>query len=233
MLTTRKNGKELYLLSPEEITDPRHWTPFTRPIMSPFLLVLWWAVDFLTRPHKDLGRAGPTCPFVRPSLDKKTFWLTAIKGARPSASTLTKTILGYRDWFLELPPTSGDEIVNKTILILLPELASSDYLTTVDATQSRLKPEFVKQQLMIGQFHPECEEPGVRNTTFRPLKSPIPMLVIRHITPGDIVFMRDSTGHYNATFLQNYLKTFAHGVPSGFIDEVTKTLTADPESSDK
>ena len=30
---------------------------------------------FVTRPSKDLGRAGPVCPLVPVALERKTFWL--------------------------------------------------------------------------------------------------------------------------------------------------------------
>jgi len=40
--------------------------------------------------------------------------------------------------------------------------------------QKRLEPAFVKQQLMIEQFHPQCAEPNVRNVAFQPPKSLVP-----------------------------------------------------------
>ena len=34
-----------------------------------------WIKTFVVKPHKDLGRAGPVCPFVPGSLERKTLWL--------------------------------------------------------------------------------------------------------------------------------------------------------------
>ena len=34
-----------------------------------------WIKTFVVRPHKDLGRAGPVCPFVPEALERKTLWL--------------------------------------------------------------------------------------------------------------------------------------------------------------
>jgi hypothetical protein len=34
-----------------------------------------WTTTFVARPHKDLGRTGPVCPFVPVALERKTLWL--------------------------------------------------------------------------------------------------------------------------------------------------------------
>ena len=34
-----------------------------------------WIKTFVVKPHKDLGRAGPVCPFVPGALERKTLWL--------------------------------------------------------------------------------------------------------------------------------------------------------------
>ena len=34
-----------------------------------------WIETFVTRPNKDLGRAGPVCPFVPVAMERKTLWL--------------------------------------------------------------------------------------------------------------------------------------------------------------
>jgi hypothetical protein len=37
--------------------------------------VAHWTKTYVVEPHKDLGRAGPVCPFVPVSLERKTLWL--------------------------------------------------------------------------------------------------------------------------------------------------------------
>ena len=34
-----------------------------------------WIKTFVTRPHKDLGRARAVCPFVPVAMERKTLWL--------------------------------------------------------------------------------------------------------------------------------------------------------------
>jgi len=226
MLSSHQRGQDLQLFSPDDLVRPQFWPELNPRLVPYFLLTLWWTENFLARPNKDLGRSGPTCPFVRPSLDKRSFWLTAVEGTEPAPEKLEEIVLGYRDWFLELEPRTGDDAQYKAILILLPDLAPANFRTVVDATQRKLKPDFIRQQLMVGQFHPQCEEGGVRNPSFRPLKCPVPLLAIRSIASGDIVFMKGADGSYDTDYLKSYLKVFAHDLPAPFIEEVAMSMTA-------
>ena len=218
-------GRKLFLVSNAELTDPVNW-PLLDPLLLPhFLLVLWWAENFLTKPHKNLGRAGPVCPFASPSLERKRFWLTAHSSDHPEQKELQEIVLGYRDWFLDLPKESSDEAQYNTILILLPNVPRDLFSSVIDKTQKALKPAFLEEKLMIGQFHSLCNEPGVQNPDFRPLQSPVPMLVIRYMTSGDIVFMKNEDGQYNADFLNTYLNTFGKGLPGPMMDKMRGILT--------
>src|SRR5215475_3143597 len=53
-----------------------------------------WTRTFFARPHKDLGRAGPVCPFVPVALDHKT--LAAERSARRSASNVIELVEAYK-----------------------------------------------------------------------------------------------------------------------------------------
>ena len=224
MQTRNYNGRELFLLSNVELTKPENW-PSVDPVLLPhFLLVLWWAENFLTKPNKDLGRAGPVCPFAGPSLERELFWLTAIRGAQPERDELEEIVVGYREWFREISVKAPDDAQYKTILILLPEVTSDKFASIIDATQKKLKPAFLHEHLMIGQFHSLCDEAGVQNPAFRPLRSPVPMLVIRYMTSADIVFMKDPDGEYNPDFLTTYLSTFGKGLPRTLIKDIQGLL---------
>ena len=48
---------------------------------------------------------------------------------------------------------------------------------------------FVERGLMIGEFHSANNATGLRNTSFYPLRTPYPCLAVRHMVPGDFVFM--------------------------------------------
>jgi Domain of unknown function (DUF6875) len=45
-----------------------------------------WIKTFVVKPHKELGRAGPVCPFVPVALEHKTLWLAAERSAGRKAT---------------------------------------------------------------------------------------------------------------------------------------------------
>ena len=50
-----------------------------------------WIKTFVTRPNKDLGRAGPVCPFVPVAVEHKTPWLApgpVANGGAPQVADL-------------------------------------------------------------------------------------------------------------------------------------------------
>ena len=221
-----KNDVTMRLLSPADILAPGAWNTIDPEVLPYYLLTLWWTESFLVRSNRDLGRAGPVCPFVRPSLDRSTFWLTSVKTTQ--LDVLAAAMMFYRDWFMELEPTTGEQSVYKTILVLLPRVQPDSYHALLDDLQAQLKPDFIRQELMIGQFYPGCDEPGVRNSSFRPLRSPCPLMAIRKITSGDIVFMKEHDGRYNPEYLQHYLMAFAGDLPKAFMHELTTALSQMP-----
>ena len=176
---------------------------------------LTWARTYLMRPHPQLGRPGPVCPFVSGSLRHNEFHLTVCAGPL-DAPTVADTIRDYRDWFLELTRSRPERAHLTTILILFPDLPTADIPRLIDGTQSTLKLEFVDSGLMIGQFHRlPPDQPGLWNPDFRPLHSPVPMLVIRHMVPTDIPFLTS-----DPRYLDAYRRAF--GAPDAPARSVTQ-----------
>ena len=62
----------------------------------------------MVKPHEDLGRAGPVCPFVPEALDLKTLWLAPEQIADLEVPTVVELIHGYQRLFLDAQPTDGD-----------------------------------------------------------------------------------------------------------------------------
>jgi hypothetical protein len=204
--------KDLRLLTIEDIKSdgwqnclPWRTTPF-------YLAVAWWIETFVSRRHADLGRDGFVCPFVPPSIDRQLLWLAGHEDEVRRPEDLAGVMLDYRDWFLELPPQAGNEKVYKAIVVLFPDLQSESGFNLIDAAQRQLKSAFVSQGLMIGQFYPLCDEPGVRRLEFRPLRSPVPLLVIRYMTRFDLPFLTDPK------FLAPYQTQFGNNVPERYRD---------------
>jgi hypothetical protein len=164
--------------------------------------IVRWAKEFLTHPHPDLGRRGPVCPWVRGALARGTFWLALHEGAGIDQAGAIEVMNRYRDLHAALCAGPGDTM--KTIVVLFPDIPREQAPEVIDEVQRILKPGFVARGLMVGQFHPDCPEPGLRNPRFRPLQAPVPLLVVRSMVAGDRPFLA-----HDRRFLCQYEQRFA------------------------
>jgi hypothetical protein len=171
--------------------------------------MLDWIRGFLARPHPQLGRNGTVCPFVPIALGLDTIWMAEVVETTPSFERLSAIITDFRNMFLEMEPTSGPEAINKAFLVVFPSLRApgAEGAAVVDKVQASLKRYFVEMGLMLGEFHAANESPGLRNPDFRPLRSPIPMLAIRHMVESDLPFLIRGTypPKERSSFLRSYL----------------------------
>ena len=96
-------------------------------------------------------------------------------------------------------------------MLIFPDINHDQAPELIDSVQKELKPLFVEKGLMIGEFHKMNNGEGLHNPNFFPLQSPIPMLAIRYITEGDIVFLNREVYEpsIRVGFLENYLRHFA------------------------
>ena len=179
--------------------------PSTDPLAPYQGFMREWATTYLTAPHTELGRKGPVCPFTLTSINKEIFWVGCMDRPDITAADIERTVADMVTRFLHLPPTAGPDALFKTILILFPTV--TDY-GMIDEVQRHLKDDFVSRGLMIGQFYPGCEEPGLRNSRFRPLRSPFALLAIRHMVSSDFPFLAAK-----ASWVEDYLAQFAPDIP--------------------
>ncbi|MER7672772.1 DUF6875 domain-containing protein [Kitasatospora sp. NPDC096128] len=188
--------------------------------------VLDWARQFLTTAHPDLGRSGPVCPYTQPSLRRGLFHLAVAdadagggEGTGADLPALVGELREHYDRLLARLDEEGDREL-LTVLLVLPRLDRADS-TALDELQRKAKDEFVEQGLMIGQFHPVCEEPGLWNGAFRPLRAPVPLLAVRKLLVFDLPFLVGDQSH-----LTHYLARFAPQVPARIRDQLVTGLTA-------
>jgi hypothetical protein len=190
-----------------------------RDNLQPLQQIVAWAREYLCNPHEQLGRKGHICPFVQMSMEKALFFLAVFRGEQIDEQHVHDVVLTYRDWFLALEPRSGGDAQYKTILILFPDVSVEDAPKIIDVMQASLKLEFVPHGIMVGQFHPgPPQNPGLWNPDFRPLFSPIPLLVIRNMVPTDFPFLKA-----NKQFMTAYLKVAGRQVPRYLKQSVKET----------
>ncbi len=182
--------------------------------------IMSWTREYLVAPHPELGRDGPVCPFTKPSLAKQLFFLATPEHGR-DVSVLTARLQHWREWYENL--LLEKEEVDRNLLTVLVPLPDFDRVDAapLDQFQDLLKDDFVQHGLMIGQFHPNCDKPGLWNEAFRPLRCPIPLLAMRVMVLYDLPFLMETQSYLDA-----YLKHFAREIPPKVRGQLVSRLYA-------
>jgi hypothetical protein len=176
----------------------------------PYLIeVMEWVKTFLAKPHPDLGRSGVVCPFVPHSLKSNSIRLAVIRAKNLQPQQVEDIVKDYRDIFLQMEPQDRNVGINKAFLLIFPDIESNDAATLIDNIQQKLKPFFVEEGLMIGEFHKHTETRGLYNQDFYPLRSPVPLIAIRFMVEADLPFLMNANNlHLRIRYLEAYLQRF-------------------------
>ena len=148
-----------------------------------------WVNEFLAKPNPGLGRTGAVCPYIQYSKEQLFFKVGVYTEPHPEQDHIVDMIRNLKDRFIEMLPLDEKDKRFKAIAILFPNLEEDEVVKIIDEVQLKLKPEFVHLGLMIGQFHENCQHPGLRNAEFKPLQSPVPLLAIRFMVETDWPFL--------------------------------------------
>ncbi len=159
-----------------------------------------WITEFLCNPHPSLGRSGDVCPLTKEAINKDSIFFTIENSFHLDKESEMKKIAGQIELFKDLKTANAETY--KVIINVYPYLNSEEYFK-IESIQNELKPLFVEESLMIGQFYPGCKEKGLWNDNFYPLDSPIALLAIRNMAITDIAFLMS-----NNTFVKKYLDVF-------------------------
>ncbi|MVU78449.1 hypothetical protein GPX89_14485 [Nocardia sp. ET3-3] len=159
-----------------------------------------WVDDHLMRPHPDLGRPGPVCPFVRHSMARQLFWAgLADGGDELGIGQMNLIIDDAFELYRRLRQENPAEARGLTLITAFPGLTRYDLIDEVHAAR---KTEVVSQGMMLGQFYPGCGVPGLWDRDFHPLDSPVPMLVLRSMMSTDFPFLVARSDWLYAYFTQ-------------------------------
>jgi len=181
------NGTSVGLLTADQVRAlPRH--------AANQLLIdtVDWCEQVLGRPSKLVGRTGNVCPFVPESMMRGSLKFAVIESEHRGEAIIPeieRIVPIFRDRFLADEKAAGKIDIFGSWVLIFPHVTPEEAIEVIDPPQRRMKPTFVKEGLMLGEFHPISLSPGLRNPAFRPLRSPIPLLVIRHMVESDIDFL--------------------------------------------
>jgi hypothetical protein len=153
-----------------------------------------WIKSSVARPHKDLGRAGPVCPFVPGALERRTLWLAAERIASRSEADLVQLIEAYKKLLLRAQPIEGEDTSYKAIVVVFTDVSADRAKESMEGVQvQRLKRlSYVEDGVVMGDFHARNEGSAIRNPNFQPFKAPVPFLLMRHGVVGDWMFFLDN-----------------------------------------
>jgi hypothetical protein len=162
-----------------------------------------WITSFVARPHPDLGRAGPVCPFVPCALELGTLWLAAEHVGDRSVPDVVELIAGYQAMFRKAPPTDGDDEKYKSYVVVFTDLSETRAGEFFDEVLETLAvPSYAKDGFMMGGFHQGNNGTALYNASFRPFTSPVPFLLMRQAVVSDWKFFLDNEVRLNQVWGQ-------------------------------
>jgi heptaprenyl diphosphate synthase len=190
-------------------------------------VVLRWLREYVSKPTKDVGRTGPVCPFVPPALDDNAvrfdfFYDLDCRDPERLRSVVVDLLHEFEK--TAAPPSrAGTSLAS--MIIVLPDTDAEGW-AAIDALYPVLKGVAIELGLMIGQFHPNCDERAVRNPAFPVSISPIALLAVRRIAPHDVLFLHDDERWFTA-----YEERFGTNIRAGkvrdtFMRELHATATS-------
>ena len=190
-VTREQLTTNLFLL--EELGDVGRARELAESDLDSLRAVADWIRTFVARPHEDLGRAGPVCPFVSGALERGTLWLAPEQTAGRSVPDVTALVSGYQRLFLDARPTDGDDATYKSIVVVFTDLPADRAGKVFDEVlQDLAVPSYVDDGFVMGGFY-ECNEgTAIYSSSFRPFTSPVPFLLIRHAVISDWKFFLDN-----------------------------------------
>lgn len=168
-----------------------------------------WLRDYLCLPNNLIGRDGAVCPFVSPAMRAGSVEIRVREaGPAPTVMLLREMIRCALDEF-RLIEWKGSNQTLWSLLLVIPDLKESA-CGLLDDAHRQIKPLAVRKGLMIGQFHPLCNEPAARNASFPVSRSPLPLVAIRPMAVHDILFLSG-----RREWFEEYRKRFGDRYESG------------------
>jgi hypothetical protein len=191
---------QLYLLA--DLEDAGKTNELAESDLDALHAVADWIKTYVVRPHQDLGRAGPVCPFVPGAVERKTLWLAPEQIADRDVPHVVELMNGYQRLFLDAETTDGDDADYKVIVVVFTDLSADRAQGVFDAVLQQLAvPSYVEEGMVFGPFYEGHEGTAIYNPGFRPFQSPVPFLFLRHGVISDWKFFLDN---------QDWLNLWAH-----------------------
>jgi hypothetical protein len=206
----------LFLL--EDLEDVGSTSELAESDLDALHAVADWIKTYVVKPHKDLGRAGPVCPFVPGALERKTLWLAPEQIADRDVPDVVELMGGYQRLFLETQPLDGDDVDYKVIVVVFTDLPAGRAQGIFDDVLRRLAvPSYAEDGIVFGPFYEGNEGTAIYNSKFRPFQSPVPFLFVRHGVISDWKFFLD-----NEDWLNLWARRFGESAVHALAEELRR-----------
>jgi hypothetical protein len=213
-------GKEplrdgIVLVSTRQLADPALASALPPDTLASYRLVAGWMTSYLMASHPDLGRPGEVCPFTSRAHRLDTIRIGISLGTGDDIAFIKKDM---QDCLRQFSDIACDEATRhlRTVVVGFPNLNDGDGIA-LRAAQGHLKWRCLWRGLMIGRFHPGSDDEGLWNRDFRPMRSPIPLLAIRHLVRNDAPFALR-----NPVLLASYLCRYSLSAPKHLLTNFVK-----------
>jgi hypothetical protein len=181
---------DLFLL--EDLDDAARTSGLAQRDRAALEAVAEWIKTFVVRPHQDLGRTGPVCPFVPEALGRRTFWLAPEQIADRELPDVVELVSGYKRRFLDAEPAAGEDANYKVIVVVFTDVSAERARGVFDDVLEQLAvPSYADDGVVFGPFYEGHEGTAIYNDSFRPFQSPVPLLFVRQGVVGDWKFFLD------------------------------------------
>lgn len=166
---------------------------YERRLGQDMTTLLSWLRDYVGAPSPRIGRRGPVCPFVPAALGDSAVRFSfyyGIDGAGGDDPARIRSLL--RDELREFdavaapPGRAGTSLAS--LIVALPDTVRAGW-AIMDEVYGDIKEFAVARGLMVGQFHPACDERAVRNPGFPVSRSPVGLFAARRMAPHDVLFL--------------------------------------------
>ncbi len=150
-----------------------------------------WMRTYIVRPHEDLGRAGPVCPFVPHSLERRELWLAPERIADRGVPAVVEHIDRYKRRLLAAEP-ADEEARYQVFVVVFPDLsAERAQRLFADVLEQVAVPSYVEDGIVFGPFYEGHAGTAISNGIFHPFQSPVPFIFVRRAVVDDWKFYLD------------------------------------------
>jgi len=177
---------ELFLL--EDLEDAGRTSGLSESDLDGLRAIADWITTYVTQPHEELvGHAGPVCPFLPGSVERKTLWLAS---ERVGGANVVELMRGYKRLLLE--QADGDDDVYDVIAVVFSDLPAERAQGVFGEVIEQLAvPSYAEDGVLFGPYYAGNEATALYNPGFRPFESPVPFMFVRHGVVGDWKFFLD------------------------------------------